>query len=134
MATTTFLGYPPAGIRSWIINNGGQQPTPPTPSPTYSDWTCTIKTIGEKDVGTVAMTYNSEKDFWRGEFQGTDSQTRYVWLKNPSEGIWQIAENDALTPGSWLPMSDVFNPDAVSPLSIGPYPASYEYTFTRTVS
>lgn len=137
MATTTFLGYPPAGIRSWIDSN-----TPPseplTPKPSLTDWSCSVSTMeSSTEIATCTLQYNEQEEAWTGSFSyGTNTVS--LVLKQTYGGNsykWTIAENDGTD--SEIPSDDI-TPDSVNPTSISTrnmtFTYSYVYNFTRTIN
>lgn len=137
MATTTFLGYPPAGIRSWIKDN--TLPSEPlTPKPSLTDWSCSVSTMEPStEIATCTLRYDEQKGAWTGSFSYNTNTVSLV-LKQTYDGnsyAWTIAENGGTN--SEIPSDDI-TPDSVNPTSISTrnmaLSGSYVYNFTRTIN
>lgn len=136
MATTTFLGYPPAGIRSWIEGNTSQS-EPLTPKPSLTDWSCSVSTMEPStEIATCTLQYNEQGEAWTGSFS-YDTNTVSLVLKQTYDGNsykWTIAENGGMD--SDIPSDDI-TPDSANPTSISTSNitlGSYVYNFTRTIN
>lgn len=137
MATTTFLGYPPAGIRSWIDSNTPSEPL--TPKPSLADWSCSVSTMKSPTttIATCTLQYDEQKVAWTGSFS-YDTNTVSLVLKQTYDGnsyAWTIAENGGTD--SEIPSDDI-TPDSVNPTSISTRNMTlaylYVYNFTRTIN
>lgn len=138
MATTTFLGYPPAGIRSWI--EGNTSPSEPlTPKPSLTNWSCSVSTMESPTttIATCTLQYNEQGETWTGSFS-YDTSTVSLVLKQTYVGnsyTWTIAENGG--EGLEISSNDI-TPDSVNPTSISTrnmtLSGSYVYNFTRTIN
>lgn len=84
MATTTFLGYPPAGIRSWIDSN-----TPAVVHPANS-WTCIPSSI--TGASFIDLEYNVMDAAWIGDFIDGEHNVHVVLSRNFDNNEWSFAE------------------------------------------
>lgn len=86
MATTTFLGYPPAGIRSWIEGNA------PTPTHPANSWTCIPSSI--TGASFVDLEYDEMDATWIGDFSDDEEHSVHAVLsKNFDNNEWSFSEN-----------------------------------------
>ena len=117
MATTTFLGYPPANVVAWI---NGDAPAP-TPTPSTNNWTLNVFTY--EDQNTPIVTSNLASDgsttSWTGTFT-VESQTSAIALEQTENGAggynWTISENSGES-HQFINSSSI-TPNAIAPTQI----------------
>ena len=112
MATTTFLGYPPANVVAWI--NGDA----PAPTPSTNTWALSVFTYEDQNtpIATSNLTSDGSTTSWTGTFT-VESQTTAIALEQTSDGTssynWTISENSGESHG-------FINDSSITPNKIAP--------------